>query len=77
MGALEGLDLSEEGVDADVGQVEHLVGDGLVRREAGVAPPPLEDGRQHDVDLHGVGKSSLRGFRSISIFKLLIPPTQI
>ena len=55
MGALEGLDLSEEGVDADVGQVEHLVGDGLVRREAGVAPPPLEDGRQHDVDLGGVG----------------------
>ena len=66
MGALEGLDLSEEGVDADVGQVEHLVGDGLVRREAGVAPSPLEDGRQHDINLNGVDNSSLMKFRSIS-----------
>ena len=50
MRALKSLDLGQERVDADVGEVEDLVGDGLVRAEAGVVPVSLEDGRQDDVD---------------------------
>ena len=50
MRALKSLDLGQERVDADVGEVEDLVGDGLVRAEAGVVPVSLEDGREDDVD---------------------------
>ena len=50
MRALKSLDLGQERVDADVGEVEDLVGDGLVGAEAGVVPVSLEDGRQDDVD---------------------------
>ena len=51
MRPFKSLDLGQEGIDADVGQVEDLVGDGLVRAQAGVALAPLKDGRQDDVDL--------------------------
>ena len=51
MRPLKSNNFGEKCVFADVGEVKHLVGDGLVGAEAGVVLVPLEDGRQHDVDL--------------------------
>ena len=46
MRALKSHNLGQKRVDTDVRQVEHFVGDGLVRAEAGVVVAPLEDWRQ-------------------------------
>ena len=51
MRPLKSNNFGEKRVFADVGEVKHLVGDGLVGAEAGVILATLEDGRQHDVDL--------------------------
>ena len=51
MRPLKSNNFGEKRVFADVGEVKHLVGDVLVGAEAGVVIVPLEDRRQHDVDL--------------------------